>query len=100
MHELGYAHSVEVWNQEDGFVGGLYGVTIGKCFIGESMFSNASNASKFGFISLCQHLDKQGLQLVDGQIHNDHLESLGFDFMDLSDFMAFMRTNVMESLTF
>ena len=100
LHELGYAHSVEVWNQEDGLVGGLYGVTIGKCFIGESMFSKASNASKFGFISLCQHLDKQGLKLVDGQIHNDHLESLGFDFMDRSDFMAFMRSNVMESLTF
>ena len=100
LHELGFAHSVEVWNQQDELVGGLYGVAIGKCFIGESMFAKASNASKYGFISLCRYLDKQGFQLVDGQIHNDHLESLGFDFMDRGDFMAFMRSNVMNPLVF
>ena len=100
LHELGFAHSVEVWNQQDELVGGLYGVAIGKCFIGESMFAKASNASKYGFISLCRYLDKQGFQLVDGQIHNDHLESLGFDFMDRRDFMAFMRSNVMNPLVF
>ncbi len=100
LHELGYVHSVEVWNQEDELVGGLYGVAIGKCFIGESMFSKASNASKYGFISLCKHLDTQGFQLVDGQIHNDHLESLGFGFMDRVDFMAFMRSNVLKPISF
>lgn len=100
LYELGYAHSVEVWNQQDELVGGLYGVAIGKCFIGESMFAKASNASKYGFISLCRHLDHQGFQLVDGQIHNDHLESLGFGFMERSDFMAFMRSNVLNPIQF
>lgn len=100
LHELGYAHSVEVWNQDDELVGGLYGVVIGKCFIGESMFAKASNASKFGFISLCQHLEKKGFELVDGQIHNDHLQSLGFNFLERCDYMTFMRENILKPLAF
>jgi len=55
LHRLGYAHSVEVWN-EDELVGGLYGISLGKIFFGESMFSKVSNASKFGFITLVKKL--------------------------------------------
>ena len=59
VHQLGYAHSVEVW-QEGDLVGGLYGISLGKIFFGESMFSRVSNASKFGFITLVQKLREKG----------------------------------------
>lgn len=100
LHKMGYAHSVEVWNDQEELVGGLYGMAIGRCFIGESMFAKASNASKFGFISLCKYLDQQGFELVDGQIYNDHLESLGFGFMDRSDFMDFLRNGILNPISF
>lgn len=100
LNKMGYAHSVEVWDVNDKLVGGLYGMTMGKCFIGESMFSKVSNASKFGFISLCRYLEQKGFELIDGQIHNDHLESLGFQFMDRSEFMDFMRSNMLNPLAF
>lgn len=76
LHEMGFAHSVEVWEGET-LVGGLYGVSVGRCFFGESMFSRASNASKTGFITLVQHLQAVGFQWIDCQIYNDHLGSLG-----------------------
>lgn len=94
LHSLGYAHSVEVWDQEDNLVGGLYGVAMGLCFFGESMFARASNASKFGFISLCRHLEQLGFQYVDGQMPTGHLSSLGFDYMDREDFHAFLQSNL------
>lgn len=93
LHRRGYAHSVEVWDKDDQLVGGLYGMAIGKCFFGESMFTKASNASKFGFISLCRHLDEIGYELVDGQMPNDHLASLGFGYLDREQFVAFLRWN-------
>lgn len=76
LHELGYAHSVEVW-QEDELVGGLYGLSMGKAFFGESMFSHKSNASKAGFIRFVQALEARGFQLIDCQVYTAHLESLG-----------------------
>lgn len=72
LHELGYAHSVECWRGEE-LVGGLYGIALGKVFFGESMFSRASDASKVALIELC----RQGYQLIDCQIPNDHLAGLG-----------------------
>ncbi|OJJ20555.1 leucyl/phenylalanyl-tRNA--protein transferase [marine bacterium AO1-C] len=77
LHEVGFAHSVEVWSAEGALVGGLYGVSLGSCFFGESMFSKASNASKTGFISLTQNLVKLGITLIDCQVYTQHLESLG-----------------------
>lgn len=72
LHKLGYAHSVEVWEQ-DNLVGGFYGVQIGKVFCGESMFSKVSNASKAALIWLCQ----SGVyELIDCQVHTEHLESM------------------------
>lgn len=77
LHELGFAHSIEVWNSEKELVGGLYGISIGGCYFGESMFARQSNASKAGFITLVLNLQKWGIQLIDCQIHTNHLESLG-----------------------
>lgn len=76
LHKLGHAHSVEVW-QNNQLVGGLYGVCLGRVFYGESMFALVSNASKFGFISLVQNLEKKGFQIIDSQDHTAHLASLG-----------------------
>ena len=76
LHHLGYAHSVEVW-EEGQLVGGLYGIGLGRCFFGESMFTTVSNASKFGFISLVRKLEEQGYWLVDCQQQTRHLASNG-----------------------
>src|SRR5215204_757166 len=76
LHQLGFAHSAEVW-QNGLLVGGLYGVRLGRIFFGESMFSKTSNASKYAFISYVQHLKTEGVQLVDCQVYTEHLESLG-----------------------
>ena len=64
LHRLGYAHSVEVWN-EDRLVGGLYGVALGQFFFGESMFSLQSNTSKIAFVFLCRQLQRWNFQLID-----------------------------------
>jgi len=82
LHQLGYAHSIEVW-ENDELVGGLYGVLVGKVFCGESMFSKVSNASKVGLIYLCQSFE---LELIDCQIHSEHLESMGAKLIDAKDF--------------
>lgn len=76
LHQLGYAHSVEAW-QDGTLVGGLYGVALGKVFFGESMFSRVSNASKVAFVHLLQSLQEKSFQLVDCQVETAHLASLG-----------------------
>jgi leucyl/phenylalanyl-tRNA--protein transferase len=76
LHELGIGHSVEVWDGED-LVGGLYGLSLGRMFFGESMFSQKSNASKLALIHLCRQLSEWKFDLIDCQIYNDHLGSLG-----------------------
>lgn len=76
LHDLGFAHSVEVW-QENELVGGLYGVSIGKVFTGESMFSQVSNASKIAMVYLVKLLKKIDYAFIDCQIQNHYLESLG-----------------------
>jgi len=76
LHKEGFAHSVECW-KEDKLVGGLYGLSIGNAFFGDSMFSLVSNASKIAFLSLCRFLKTMGFSLVDCQLHNSYLESLG-----------------------
>lgn len=86
LHRLGHAHSVEVW-QEGKLVGGLYGVAMGRTFCGESMFANVSNASKYGFITLVRDLVEAGFQLIDCQVHTEHLESLGAREIARNDFV-------------
>ena len=90
LHELGFAKSVEVWKNEE-LVGGLYGIDLGDVFCGESMFSKVSNASKVAFITLAQKLEKANYKLIDCQVHNSHLESLGCVEIEREEFMAILR---------
>lgn len=93
LHHMGHAHSVEVW-QDGQLVGGLYGISLGKFFFGESMFARASNASKFGFISLVRWLQAQDFQLIDCQQETAHLMSLGARAISRSEFMAKLQENL------
>jgi len=91
LHELGYAKSVEVW-QNDALVGGLYGVDLGHVFCGESMFSKVSNASKIAFVSLIKNLNENQYKLLDCQLHNDHLEKLGAFEISREVFMRVLKS--------
>ena len=91
LHKLGFAKSVEVW-QDDELVGGLYGIDLGHVFCGESMFSKESNTSKLAFIHLVQELQKKDYKLIDCQVYNEHLESLGAREISREEFMGFLRT--------
>jgi leucyl/phenylalanyl-tRNA--protein transferase len=91
LHELGYAKSVEVW-QDDELVGGLYGIDLGHIFCGESMFSKVSNASKIAFIALAQKLERENYRLLDCQVYNDHLDSLGACEILREDFMEILQS--------
>jgi len=93
LHELGYAHSVEAWYEEK-LVGGLYGISIGKCFFGESMFSTKSNASKAAFITLCKKLEEQGYIMVDCQVYTEHLESLGAVNISREKFLELLKEGI------
>ncbi len=90
LHQMGFAHSAESW-KDDKLVGGLYGVRMGNIFFGESMFSRESNASKFAFIKYVQQLQKENVQLVDCQLHTDHLESLGAHMMSRDLFKFYLE---------
>lgn len=90
LHELGVAKSVEVW-QDGELVGGLYGIDLGHVFCGESMFSIVSNASKVAFISLVNHLKEADYKLLDCQVYNPHLESLGCREIERKDFMVILK---------
>lgn len=87
LHQLGWAHSVEVW-QNESLVGGLYGIAINKVFCGESMFSLMSNASKVAMIFLCQQSD---FELIDCQLPNDHLLSLGAEMIEREKYMELLE---------
>jgi leucyl/phenylalanyl-tRNA--protein transferase len=88
LHQKGYAHSVEVW-QDDMLVGGLYGVEVGKVFCGESMFSRVSNASKVALVHLCS----SGYSLIDCQVHTAHLESMGARMISREDYLKVLRSD-------
>ena len=92
LHELGIAKSVEVWQNEK-LVGGLYGIDLGTVFCGESMFSKVSNASKVAFIALVNHLKEANYKLLDCQVYNEHLESLGCREIERVDFMKILKSN-------
>ncbi|MEJ8818871.1 leucyl/phenylalanyl-tRNA--protein transferase [Lacibacter sp. H407] len=93
LHRLGYAVSIEAW-QHDELVGGLYGIRIGNIFFGESMFSKVSNASKYAFITYVQQLKKEGIVLIDCQIHTAHLESLGARMIPREEFLKIVKQNI------
>ena len=90
LNEIGIAKSVEVW-QNNELVGGLYGIDLGHIFCGESMFSTISNASKVGFIALVNQLKKDNYNLLDCQVYNEHLESLGCREIDRNEFMKILK---------
>ncbi|HIK65429.1 MAG TPA: leucyl/phenylalanyl-tRNA--protein transferase [Henriciella marina] len=87
LHKRGYAHSIECWDEDGDLVGGLYGVSLGAAFFGESMFSRATDASKIALVHLVARLIAGGYQLLDAQFHNPHLEQFGLIEMKKADFM-------------
>lgn len=89
LNNLGVAKSVEVWEGNE-LVGGLYGIDLGHIFCGESMFSKVSNASKFAFIYLVQKLEKEHYALIDCQVYNEHLDSLGAEEISRSEFLTYL----------
>jgi leucyl/phenylalanyl-tRNA--protein transferase len=86
LHRLGYAHSVECW-QQNRLVGGLYGVAIGRAFFGESMFSFVADSSKVALVSLCQQLQRWDMPLIDCQIYSEHLARMGAEEMPREEFI-------------
>jgi leucyl/phenylalanyl-tRNA--protein transferase len=76
LHESGFAHSVEAWREER-LAGGLYGVSLGRCFFGESMFTRIANASKVAFVALVKHLKLSSIDIIDCQVTTRHLISFG-----------------------
>ena len=90
LHDLGIAHSFEVWNKEDELVGGGYGIAIGRVFYTESQFSGASNTSKIGFACLNHHLAKWGFVLNDGKDYTPTLRDMGFRTIPRAAFEAIL----------
>ena len=96
LHEMGLAHSVEVWKAgpdsgSNRLVGGLYGISLGKCFFGESMFYKVANASKFGFITFARKLFSQGFIMLDCQVPTDHLKRLGAREIPRKEYLLHLR---------
>lgn len=90
LHELGFAHSVEVWDA-DQLLGGIYGVGIGQMFFGESMFSARSGGSKVALAALGHLLDRWGISLMDAQVENPHLLRMGAFHLPRADFLQHVR---------
>lgn len=95
LHELGFAHSVETRNAQGDLVGGLYGVSLGNMFFGESMFARESNASKVAFITFARQLKAWGFEWMDCQIMNPHLESLGATLLPRPEFLENLERALM-----
>ncbi|WP_110655697.1 leucyl/phenylalanyl-tRNA--protein transferase [Salinicola halimionae] len=93
LHHLGHAHSVEVW-QEETLVGGLYGLSIGRIFFGESMFSRAADASKIALVQLAHELRQRDFALIDCQMHTPHLASMGARDIARGTFINYLEDNV------
>ncbi|MDP4963666.1 MAG: leucyl/phenylalanyl-tRNA--protein transferase [Salibacteraceae bacterium] len=91
LHQMGFAHSFEIW-QNNNLVGGLYGISLGRAFFGESMFSLVSDASKAAFYFLSEFAKKQDFHFVDCQLHTDHLASLGAKEIPRNQFLSELKT--------
>ena len=90
MHQLGHAHSVECWHDNE-LVGGLYGMAIGQVFFGESMFSREKDASKVALVALADKLIEWGYQLIDCQVQSEHLSTLGAEDMPREQFCKLLQ---------
>ncbi|TXF75990.1 leucyl/phenylalanyl-tRNA--protein transferase [Chryseobacterium sp.] len=91
LHKAGFAKSIEVWQGSE-LVGGFYGVQLGRVFCGESMFAKVSNASKAGFIQYILK-EKEHIDLIDCQIHSEHLESLGAKMISKKEYLQVLKRN-------
>ena len=98
LNRQGYASSVEVWDARGELVGGLYGVVMGPCFIGESMFSMVSNASKLALISLAQVMSRIGGKMIDCQLETPHLKSMGGRFISYDEYLGILNPRGLEIL--
>ncbi len=92
LHKMGVAHSVEVWNDNNELVGGLYGIAIGGIFSGESMFSKERDVSKIAFAALAWHMQNWGYSLIDCQIENPHLMSMGAINIPRTEYLGALKT--------
>ncbi len=90
LHHRGIAHSVEAWKEGE-LVGGLYGISLGKLFAGESMFAHASDASKVAYVHLVRQLERWDMSLVDCQVHTDHLARFGAREIPRRDYLHALR---------
>ncbi len=93
LHKLGYAHSVEVW-EKNTLAGGIYGVSLGRAFFGESMFTRVNNASKFGLIQLVLDLRKRGYDFLDCQVSSNHLVQLGAAEISRDNFIKCLKKSL------
>ncbi len=89
LYELGFAHSIEAWRGKE-LVGGLYGVSLGAAFFGESMFAKAPDASKIAYVACVRQLDAWGIHLIDCQVHTEHLERFGAYEVPRADYLAML----------
>jgi leucyl/phenylalanyl-tRNA--protein transferase len=93
LHRAGYAHSVEAWDEKK-LVGGLYGLSIGRAFFGESMFHTKTDASKVAFYHLSKFLLEKGFNFIDGQVPNPHLANLGAVNISRIEFLSKLNTAI------
>lgn len=93
LHHRGFAHSAEIWDRSE-LIGGLYGLSLGNVFFGESMFSIKSNASKMAFVKLNQYLLKKGFTLIDCQQETAHLGQFGAELISSENFLDVLRNNI------
>jgi len=91
LHQLGYAHSLEVWSPDGRMAGGLYGIALGDVFFAESMFSAQTDGSKIALFKLSQILFQNNVQLIDAQMMTDHLASLGAKLISRTEFTATVK---------
>ena len=98
LNRLGYATSVEVWNKDNELAGGLYGVIMGECYIGESMFSREPNTSKLALIHLAQFMSRIGGKLIDCQLETPHLKSTGGRFIPYTEYLEILNPHALELL--
>ncbi len=97
LHQLGIAHSIEAWNPSGKLVGGMYGLALGQCFFGESMFSLETNASKVLMVHLANQLSEWGYRIMDCQVENDHLLKMGARCIPRHEFLTILRASVDHS---
>jgi leucyl/phenylalanyl-tRNA---protein transferase len=98
LHKAGYAHSIECWDANNNFAGGLYGLALGKVFCGESMVSTQTDASKIALAHLCALLWASGFQLLDAQFRNPHLDQFGLYEIPQEEYEEKIKTQMEEAI--